>query len=220
MKTLFVPAKADGRIEIERKAAEKIPDRIGLVAAVQFSHLLPEIKKQLMSYGKTVLIGKGKQTIPGQILGCDSSAAEAIKDKVDAFLYVGTGDFHPVPVALKTGKKVFVYNPDSEELSALGDDEVTRLKNAKKAGILKFLNSDEIGIIVSIKPGQMRLEEAKRLKKLIEGKGKNAYMFITDNINLSELENFNFIQCWVNTACPRIEGKGIVDGEDILDLMR
>ena len=39
---------------------------------------------------------KGKQKYKAQILGCDTTAAEKIKDKVDAYLYIGTGKFHPI----------------------------------------------------------------------------------------------------------------------------
>jgi len=78
--------------------------------------------------------------------------------------------------------------------------------------LMKFYSADNIGILVSTKPGQNNLKEAIELKKKLK---KNCYIFVSDMINEAELENFPFIQAWVNTACPRIEGKNIVNAEDI-----
>ena len=67
---------------------------------------------------------------------------------------------------------------------------------------------------MSTKHGQSRIEKALELAKK---KDKEYYIFAFDTLNLSDLENFPFIQCWVNTACPRIsEDKGnIVNIEEI-----
>ena len=32
-----------------------------------------------------------------------------------------------------------------------------------------------------------------------------------NTLNIEELENFPDIDCWINTACPRIEGKNIIN---------
>ena len=40
------------------------------------------------------------------------------------------------------------------------------------------------------------------LKKKLD---KKSYLFIADNINSSEFENFPDIQSWVNTSCPRMD---------------
>ena len=67
---------------------------------------------------------------------------------------------------------------------------------------MKFLSSKNIGILVSIKPGQYNLKKAFALKKKL--RDKKCYIFLSDNIGAEQLENFPFIECWVNTACPRI----------------
>ena len=33
---------------------------------------------------------------------------------------------------------------------------------------------------------------------------KKFYIFAYDTLDIPSLENFPFVQCWVNTACPRI----------------
>ncbi|MCK4553158.1 diphthamide synthesis protein [Candidatus Pacearchaeota archaeon] len=35
-------------------------------------------------------------------------------------------------------------------------------------------------------------------------KNKKSYLFISNNINTSEFENFG-LDSWVNTACPRLD---------------
>ena len=39
-----------------------------------------------------------------------------------------------------------------------------------------------------------------KLKKILIHKGKAAFIFISDNIDITQFENFN-ISSWVNTAC-------------------
>ena len=77
-----------------------LPKKVGLVTTVQHKHELKKIKELIEKTGKKTVIG-------GQILGCDVNAAKKIKSKVDAFLYIGSGEFHPLGVALETNKKVF-----------------------------------------------------------------------------------------------------------------
>lgn len=208
MKTLFIEAKYKGKIELNKKIITKLPERIGLVSTVQFVDQLGLIKEQLKKCNKNGLIG-------GHILGCDFSKAEKIKNKVDCFLYVGTGNFHPFGLAYTIKKPVFVYNPLDNILEKIGEKEIDGYKKRRKGALLKFLSAENIGILVSIKPGQNQLKKALALKKKL--KDKNCYVFIADTIDLNELENFPFIEAWVNTACPRlVEDKiGIINIEEI-----
>ncbi len=215
MKTLFIEAKYKGSINIDETLIKKLPEKIGLVATVQFADFLSDIKKQLEKNNKKIYIGKGKQKYAGQILGCDISSAEKIKKNVDAFLYIGDGRFHPMNVALKTGKKVFCFNPLNNSFYEL-KEYIEKYNKKKKAVLVKFLSSENIGFIVSIKPGQYNTKIIEKLKQ--KYKNKKYYTFIADNIDVSQLENFKFIQCWVNTACPRIkeDREGIVNVEDLI----
>jgi len=58
--------------------------------------------------------------------------------------------------------------------------------------------------LITTKPGQNNLKKALELKSNDKYKDKNFYFFLDDTVNFAELENFNFIDCWINTACPRI----------------
>ena len=85
------------------------------------------------------------------------------------------------------------------------------LEERKKGKLLRFYSAKSYGILVSTKQGQYKLKKALELQKKL----KNSFIFIFNTLNLNELENFPDIDCWINTACPRIEGKSIINLEDI-----
>jgi len=207
MRGIFIEAKSNANIKkAVEKAIKLLPKKVGIVTTAQHKHKLNEVKEILEK-------NKIKAEIGGQILGCDASNAAKIKDKVDAFLYVGSGRFHPIEVQLETGKKVIMANPLTDEAKQLEKNEIEKLEKQQKGALVKFLSSKKVGIIVSSKPGQNRLKKALELKKKI--KDKKCYIFVGDTINPNEFENFPFIESWVNTACPRFadEKKGVLNYE-------
>lgn len=197
MKILFIEAKCNKPINVDNKIAEKLPNKIGLVSSIQFLDRLPLIKQSLNKKIKKIIIG-------GQILGCNVKNAEKIADKVDAFLYIGDGRFHPLGVAIKTKKTVFTFNPLNNEFKKIEKQDIENYEKRKKAALIKFLHAENVGILVSTKPGQYYI--IKKLESLEKKyKNKKFYTFIVDTIDYKQLENFPFIQTWINTACPRIE---------------
>ena len=196
MKTLFIPAKSKIDISIVLKKV-KIKGKLGLITTAQFLQQLPKAKKVLKN-----------SIIAGQILGCNVSAAEKIKNKVNAFLYIGSGKFHPIQAAIKTNKPVYIANPNTNEFSKISKEEIERKKREQKGKLLRFLSSEKLGILVSTKPGQNNLKKALSLQKKLK---KESFIFMFNTLNIEELENFRDIDCWINTACPRIEGKKIIN---------
>jgi len=192
MKTLFIPAEStEDALEVIKK--KKFSGKIGLISTVQFLHQLEDIKKYLERNAE-VFIG-------GQVLGCDVNNAVKIKDKVDYFLFIGSGEFHPIEVYKKCKKDIFIVNPLSKKISKF------KYNYNIKGKLAKFYNARKIGIIISIKPGQYNLKKALELQKKLD---KESYIFLCDEVNEKELENFGDIDYWVNTACLRIDFKGVV----------
>ncbi len=206
MKTIFIQSKFKGRYKIPEMA---LPERIGLVTTIQFENLLERVKENLEAEHKIL--------IAGLILGCNVDNALSIKDKVDAFLYIGTGKFHPLEVLEKTRKDTFVLDPVNNTFLKLDKEELTKIEKLKRGKISKFLSSNKIGIIVSTKPGQFSFESALKLKKIIK---KEAYIFITNEVKQEKLEDFSDIQFWVNTSCSRIEEKNIINLEDLTPILK
>ena len=202
MKIMMVEGRYRGKINLSNLDASMLPKTIGLATTVQFLDYIDEIKQFLEKNGKITCIDKINQKYEGQLLGCDTGSAEKIKDKVDAFVYIGTGVFHPLGIALNIDKDVFCYDPISAVLSRIDRTQVEKYNKKRKAAYMKFLEAAEIGILVSLKPGQNNFIKAVELKKQL--KSKNCYIFAFDTLDFSQIENFPFIQCWVNTACNRI----------------
>lgn len=201
MKTLFIPGKSRKKIDETkiRELSNEIPREIAIVYSIQFKEQAYEIKKILSENHKIILIS--------QILGCTSPK---FPNSTKAILFVGFGRFHPVSVASKT--KIQVYNLERNIFDRIKDSEIKEIETMKKTAYLKFLSSNNSGIIVSVKPGQENLKKAIILKKKL--KNKKNYIFISDSINLQETENFPDIESWINTACPRLD----FDKKDIMNI--
>jgi len=234
MKTLFIESEFKGKINLNKIKIDKLPKRLGLITTVQFVDYLNKIKnflekqrkskisvdlknKSFSNNNKKILIAKGNQKHPAQILGCDITSAEKIKNKVDAFLYIGDGKFHPLGLAMKTNKDVFCFNPLNNNFSKIKKDEMNNYKKTLKIKKIKFLSANNIGILVSTKPGQNKIKKALEIKNQLEKKHKKCYIFCFDTLNLNELGNFPFIEFWLNTACPRIQedSRNIINFEEI-----
>lgn len=222
VQTLFVDATWEGKISATRVLKDflndKKPRSIALFAAVQFSHLdnfIRDIEKQ----GIKVQITKAKRTTkPLQILGCDcydDSFKENIIKNSDMILYVGDGLFHPKALLLsqiknKKIKPIVLFDPISDSVKEIDTKDIEKQLLKTKANLKKYLHAEKIGILVTIKPGQQYLQSAVTLKEKLQEEGKKAYIFIDNTFDLNSLENYPFIECWVNTACPRIGTDDIV----------
>ena len=218
MKTLFIEARAKG-LKIPKEIIFKLPDTIALAATVQFAGDIENIKEMIEKTGRQVILYQGaKSRYQGQILGCD---VEKIEEDVDAFLYIGDGIFHPKMLVIKNNKPVFAYDPFSEKFDRLDTGDIERMMKRKKGAYLKFMSSDNIGILISVKTGQYTPNARAKLEEKYPD--KKFYAFVADTIDFTQLENFPFIECWINTACLRIGyddsnafQKSIINIEDVL----
>ncbi len=215
---VFIDSKYEGEIELSKKALDYLKNQkpkitsLALFASVQFTKI-GKILDQLKSINIKTKITKAKRTnTPLQILGCDCYN-DSFKDKIiedsDAILYIGDGLFHPKALLLaqiksKTIKPIIIWDPMLQKLSVLNKKDIQQQINKTKANIKRYINARKMGILVTIKPGQQYLNSALRLKSKIEQEGKKAFIFIDDTLDLRALENYPFIEAWVNTACPRI----------------
>jgi len=200
MKTFFIEARFKGKVELPDGLINMLPDKVAVFTTVQYLGSLDDVKKKLEEHGKKVLLLKAEHTAYyGQLLGC---SIREFRENFDAFLYIGDGLFHPKALMLKNTKPVFVLDPLSRQYLKLSENSIAEMKKKNKAALNKFMHSKEIGVLISTKPGQYNIKKAHELeKKYVD---KNFYFLMFDTIDFSELENFPFIECFVNTACPRI----------------
>ena len=206
MKLLHIYAKSKQRVEIPQAVLDKLPSPLGLCASIQFLDQLPNIQKTIPD-----------SIIGGQLLGCKSGPAEKIKPNVKAFLFIGSGQFHPVTVALDTGLPVFCFNPEDNQLTQISEEEKQDYLQKKKRSLVRFLHAKKVGILVSTKSGQNFMANALQLE---QRKDREYFLFALDTLDMSYLNNFPWIECWVNTACPRIQDRNdpIINIDVVLNL--
>jgi len=202
---LFIQARssADPFPAIE-KALPLLGSAVGLLTTAQHLHLLGDMMEYLRSKGLHVLVGKGDGRLfaEGQVLGCNATCARAVAGKVDSFLFVGTGDFHAIAVAMATSKPVLIANPvsgDVRDIVALKD----RLLRQRHAAIEKAGQARRIGIILSTKQGQRRERAAVRVSEMLAASGHETVLVELDLVTPQKLESFG-LDAWVSTACPRL----------------
>ncbi|MGB9936419.1 MAG: diphthamide biosynthesis enzyme Dph2 [Methanobacterium sp.] len=175
--------------------------KIGLVTTIQHLNILNDISKLLIQNGKEVITKEGAGTREGQVLGCNFSAIKDID--ADAFLYVGSGNFHALGIKLFTEKPVFIADPYMGEVRDIDEftDRILRIRFAK---ITRAKEAKKFGIIVSSKKGQFRLPLAKNLRKIINDAGKEAFIIMMNNISPDLLLPYMKLDAFVVTACPRV----------------
>ncbi|MDR0309903.1 MAG: diphthamide biosynthesis enzyme Dph2, partial [Candidatus Methanoplasma sp.] len=202
---LFIEVRANPDIEeYVRKAAEGLPEKVGLLATVQYIGLLPKAKSILEGMGKEVFIGRGDGRIfhPGQVLGCNFSAAVSVSDRADAFLYIGEGDFHPLAAAFGVKKKMIVLDPLTGEIRTV-DEARDRMLRKRFAAIESARAAESFLVIVCTKAGQDRSAVADLMVKRITEQGKKAYTLAMNEIGPDALLPYK-VDAYINTACPRI----------------
>jgi len=190
MKTLFIPAKVNSKVNELRikEISKKLPINIAITYSIQYKEQAREIKSLL---GKSHKINSFTQ-----VLGC---SRPDFPKSTQAILLIGNGRFHAISLAFES--KLPVYILEDNQLTKISKKEIEMLEKKQKASYVKFLHADKVGILISTKPGQQRLKQAIDIKKKLK---KQSYLFICNNINTQEFENFG-LNSWVNTACPRMD---------------
>jgi len=227
METLFIEARANqDALPVAKKLLVKLKKyrAIGLFTTVQHLDGLATIRNYFDVNGKKAVIGKpgSRCKYAGQTLGCDIGAAKSIENSVDAYVFLGTGRFHPLAVAVETNKPVFTVNPFLNHIEEIIAPEVRRFRNKRAANVAKVKAARNIGILATTKPGQNQLGAAIKLRKRLDEQGKNVFVFLGDTIDPSQMINFSKIDAWVNTCCPRMVedvesfGRPVANIEDVV----
>ncbi|HIG19828.1 MAG: diphthamide biosynthesis enzyme Dph2 [Methanobacteriota archaeon] len=176
--------------------------KLGLVGSIQHLHLLEDYKEMLENAGFDVIIPTGgdRLTFPGQVLGCNYSGDDS---SIGHYLFLGSGDFHPIGLVLHTGKPLSILDPYTSEAREMSLEQIERILRQRFGLIMAADKAHSFGILIGEKPGQMRRSMALRLKRLLEKHGKKGYLLALEHVG-PELIDFYPVDAFVNTACPRI----------------
>ncbi len=204
MKTLFIPAKTKDKLNRKKllDISRKLPINIAIAYSIQFQEIAFEAKR--------ILSGKNIINNIVQVLGCSKPK---FSEFAQAILLIGSGRFHAISLALETKLPVYILNRDSFE--KISEKDIKELEKKNKVSYIRFLNADKVGILISTKPGQQNLQKALNIKNKL--KNKKSYLFIGNNINADEFENFG-LNSWINTGCPRLDMDGSIINVDKLNI--
>lgn len=182
-----------------RQKLDKYED-IGLIASINFIKALEKAEKFLEDNGKNVFMFEGERTEKGQILGCDLTSALKVENKVDCFLYIGSGKFYALGLGLRSKKPIYVIDFEKENIYK---PEFEKFKRQKLTVIEETRDAEKFGILLSTKKGQANPEKATSLKSKLEGVGREVWIFSMDEISSQKIQGIE-VDCLVNTACPRV----------------
>lgn len=204
--TYFVEMREPGgdpRALAETVASGGVPHRLGLAVSIQHLDLVDPLSAELRARGFDVRIGVGDRRLayPAQALGCNYTSAEAVAGDVEAFLFVGTGRFHPLGLAYAVDRPVWALDPLQGRLEPPIDRGA--LVRRRLLAVASVRDARRWGILVSTFAGQNRMPSALALQERARAHGREAEILLFDRLDPRDLEG-RAIDAYVNTACPRI----------------
>jgi 2-(3-amino-3-carboxypropyl)histidine synthase len=205
--TVYVEARAT--VTVDDAVEKSIPllskyDKVGLATTVQHVQTLVHMREILVRAGKTVMVGDaGRVNYAGQVSGCDYSNVRSIANDVEVFLFIGGGRFHALGIALSTSKPTIIADPYEKRAYPI-DEEAQKILKQRWACVEEAKHATTFGVLVGLKLGQKRLDDALKIKEIAEKNGKTAFLFAIREILPEALMEFPTVDAYVNTACPRI----------------
>lgn len=204
--TYFVEMRSPAGDPAQLAAAVRaggVPPRLGLVASVQHLSLVGPLAQELRNLGYDLRIGTGDRRLAyaAQALGCNYTGAESVQAEVEAFLFVGSGRFHPIGLAFAVDRPVWSIDPFRGVLEPPLDR--ASLIARRQLLVAKARDARHWGILVSSFVGQDRTPTALALQQRARARGLEAELLLSDRVDPRDLEGRAF-EAYVNTACPRI----------------
>ena len=205
--TVYVEARATATFDDAVEQALPLLSKwckIGLATTVQHVQALDHAREILVRAGKIVVIGDaGRLNYAGQVSGCEYSNVKSIANDVEAFLFIGGGQFHALGIALTASKPTIIADPYEKRAYSI-DVEAQKILKQRWVCIEEAGRAKTFGVLIGLKLGQKRLDEALKIKDMLEKNGKTAILFAIKELLPEALLEFPSVDAYVNTACPRI----------------
>lgn len=201
-KVIYLEARirADPSEVVRRAASELRERRVGVATTIQHLHRIDQVLQALREVGIEGVLGPagGRVRHPGQVLGCCYTSVRELD--VREHLFIGTGQFHPLGIALSTGKRVVAADPLTGKVFEIDTYPMLR---QRYGSISRASDAARFAVLISKKPGQRRLELARRIREIGERSGREMLLVYLDNVEPDRLLNLG-VDAAVCTACPRI----------------
>jgi 2-(3-amino-3-carboxypropyl)histidine synthase len=184
--------------------------KIGVVTISNHRSQLDAAVSYLSDKGLPAVKGESEGMLfDGQVFGCNYYSARNIAKDVDAFFFLGQSRFHAIGVRLNTRKPTFMLDPFFNLVEDMGK-EAEHVERKAILSVLKARNAERIGVIVSMKEGQLFRKQAEEIRDRLTGLGKKTYLFHLREVNAQRVAAIRGIDAFVETACPRVA----LDNED------
>lgn len=147
------------------------------------------------------IVPQVKPLSPGEVLGCTSPIISGVKDVV----YIGDGRFHLESAMIRNPSLNFYkYCPFTKKLSREYYD-FEKMKRIRENEIRKALDGKSFGVILGSLGRQGNKKIFENIVKKLESLGKyKIYKIIVDEINQKILDNYSFIDSFIQVSCPRL----------------
>jgi len=204
----FVEARINSEIQIPPDSLLQLKDagyrKIGLLCSIQYIDLMNRLALMLPELGLVPVIGKqdARMKYPGQVIGCNFSAAHSVAADVDCFLVVSTGKFHGIGVQLSTEKPVYILDMNMKSLVPM-QEETDQFVRKRYARISRALDARKFCVVVDTKIGQFRIKLANVILDQIRKLGLEGVLCYTNDVKPSDYENMR-CDAVIFTGCPRV----------------
>lgn len=178
--------------------------RIGLLCSIQYIEQMDRVKATMEELGFEIHVGRQDERMkyPGQVLGCNFSAAHSISAEVDCYVVVSTGKFHGIGAQLASDRDVFVLDMNERRLNDIRQ-ETDRFLRRRYARLYSAPDARKICIVADTKIGQYRIKLARKLLDQARSIGLDAVLITANDAKPSDYENM-MCDAVVFTGCPRV----------------
>ncbi|MBW9221848.1 diphthamide biosynthesis enzyme Dph2 [Methanothermococcus sp. SCGC AD-155-C09] len=180
------------------------PDREHLMGIINDINKILKKQENLPIIATTIQFKKIlREYNPTVILGCRTNInEEMVKDK--DIIYIGSGRFHPLMLAYKFKREITLYNPITRNYSKIEKKDVDKFIKRRLGAIYKLHihPPKKIGVVLSTKRGQCRINVFNNIIKTLRKKNINYVPIVLNNISPESL--IYDVDAYILCACPRI----------------
>ena len=205
---IFMEYRVEKEINIDEYVFQPLKElgyrKIGLLCSIQYIDQMQKVGAFLGSIGFEVIVGKqdSRMKYPGQVLGCNFSAAHSISAEVDCYVVVSTGMFHAIGAQLASDKDVFVLDMHERRLNEIRP-ETDKFLRRRYAKLFKARDARKICVVADTKIGQYRIRLAERIVEQAKAQGLEPVLLTANDVRPSDYENMR-CDAVVFTGCPRV----------------
>ncbi|KAM0687807.1 hypothetical protein COBT_000942 [Conglomerata obtusa] len=168
---------------------------VAILGTIQFNSVINKISKNL-----NIKTPQLKPLSRGEVLGCTSPILKNTK----IVIYIADGRFHLESIMINNPHLIFYkYCPFTKRMSREYYDYTKMLKTRKEAKEKAF-KGKTIGVILGTLGRQGSLALHNNIEKYLLKKGFLVYNIALKEINEFNLEEFYFIDSFVQICCPRL----------------